>query len=51
MYSTKDKPQSLGLGLWWTKLYLEQLGGVIKVQSKEGEGSRFSIFLPQATSK
>lgn len=35
-----------GVGLYLVKTHIESLGGRIEVQSKEDEGTRFSIFLP-----
>jgi two-component system, OmpR family, sensor kinase len=35
-----------GVGLYLVKLAIDQHGGRIEVQSKEGEGSRFNVTLP-----
>ncbi len=35
-----------GLGLSISRAYVEMLGGTIKVESREGQGSRFSFTLP-----
>jgi signal transduction histidine kinase len=35
-----------GLGLSITRKLLERLGGSVTVQSRYGEGSRFSVYLP-----
>lgn len=35
-----------GLGLFMVKTHIETLGGNIKVESKEGEGAKFTIELP-----
>ncbi len=35
-----------GLGLSISKAYVEMLGGTIQVESREGQGSRFSFTLP-----
>ncbi len=40
------KYQGVGLGLSVTKKFVELLGGTIEVQSKEGEGSHFTVRLP-----
>lgn len=41
-----QQEEGLGIGLYLTRRILTQQGGYIKVQSKEGEGSTFSLFLP-----
>ncbi len=38
-----------GLGLSITKRLVEMMGGTISVQSKENQGSRFSIFIPRVS--
>ena len=43
-YTTKK--ERMGLGLWWSKTFVQWLGGDIFVRSKEGEGSSFTIRLP-----
>ncbi|MHB1286992.1 MAG: ATP-binding protein [Leptospirales bacterium] len=40
------KKKGTGLGLFSSKLLIEQSGGTIQVNSKEGEGSEFLISLP-----
>ncbi|RME45109.1 MAG: GAF domain-containing protein, partial [Caldilineae bacterium] len=45
-FSKKDS--GLGFGLWWAKTFLQQYGGTIRVRSKEGEGSTFTVSLPIA---
>jgi NtrC-family two-component system sensor histidine kinase KinB len=42
------QPSGAGLGLAIAKEIVEKHGGTIAVQSREGEGSRFSFTLPQA---
>ena len=44
-FSTKVH-KGLGFGLWWTRSYLERVGGRITVESQLGKGSRFTIVLP-----
>lgn len=45
-----DGVTGTGLGLAIARLVAEQHGGRIEVQSAPGEGSRFSVVLPLATS-
>ena len=40
------KPDSLGLGLFISHSIVQDHGGQIEVQSQEGEGTTFSIWLP-----
>jgi NtrC-family two-component system sensor histidine kinase KinB len=46
---TKNQPAGAGLGLAIAKEIVEAHGGQIAVQSREGEGSRFSFTLQRAT--
>jgi signal transduction histidine kinase len=46
-WSTK-KGQGMGFGLFWTKDYIEGLGGNISVQSIWQQGTRFTIQLPSS---
>ena len=41
-----SKPDSLGLGLFISHSIVQDHGGQIEVQSREGEGTTFSIWLP-----
>ena len=44
--STK-KESGHGLGLWWSKSYLESIGGTLElVASEVGMGSTFRVSLP-----
>jgi sensor histidine kinase regulating citrate/malate metabolism len=36
----------MGFGLFWTKDYIEGMGGSIKVESAWQEGASFNINLP-----
>jgi len=36
----------LGLGLWIARTFVEALGGRIRVESRLGEGSTFTVELP-----
>lgn len=40
------KPQGSGLGLFITKTIVEQHGGLLRVESKIGEGAMFEVRLP-----
>jgi signal transduction histidine kinase len=42
---SKINAQGTGLGLSICKRMIEQMGGTVSVQSKEGEGSTFTINL------
>ncbi|KZT19961.1 hypothetical protein NEOLEDRAFT_1076573 [Neolentinus lepideus HHB14362 ss-1] len=44
--TNKASPQGLGLGLAVVARIVEQLGGQLRVDSKIGEGSRFSFLIP-----
>jgi signal transduction histidine kinase len=45
-FTTKPVGQGTGLGLSVAYEIVKKYGGRIKVQSKEGEGSTFTVFLP-----
>jgi signal transduction histidine kinase len=45
-YSTKLKRRGMGLGLTITKKIIEKHNGKIECESKEGQGTCFSIILP-----
>lgn len=44
-WSTKES--GMGFGLFWTKDYIEGLGGYLEVQSVYHEGTTFLIYLPK----
>jgi signal transduction histidine kinase len=45
-YSTKEQ-KGHGLGLWWSRVYLESIGGTIALHLSEiGKGSSFLISIP-----
>jgi two-component system NtrC family sensor kinase len=46
--TTKADRGGLGLGLWWTHVYVSRLGGQVKVLSTLGQGTVISIRLPVA---
>jgi PAS domain S-box-containing protein len=43
-YTTK--PEGMGLGLYVTRTIVEEHGGKVEVQSEEGEGTTFTVWLP-----
>lgn len=45
-FTTKENRNGSGLGLYIVYNEIEKLGGKIKVESKEGEGTTFIILLP-----
>ena len=40
------RPDGTGLGLYLTKKFVETMGGFITAESKEGEGSTFTVCVP-----
>lgn len=44
--STTNKIQGTGLGMSITKNLIDLMGGTIEVESKKGEGSKFTITIP-----
>lgn len=46
-FFTTKKGQGTGLGLSITYGIVKKLGGDVEVQSRQGQGSRFTIFLPK----
>ncbi len=45
-YSSKDNGQSVGIGLFVVYGVIHQHSGIIDVESTEGKGTTFTIFLP-----
>jgi len=43
-----SKGAGMGFGLFWTRDYVQGLGGHINVESEEGEGATFTVRLPLA---
>jgi two-component system NtrC family sensor kinase len=48
-FTTKEVGQGTGLGLSVAHGIVEEHGGLVRVESKPGQGSTFSVFLPMAT--
>jgi GAF domain-containing protein len=42
---TTKKEEGHGLGLWWSRAFVDKCGGTITVQSQMGEGSCFAVRL------
>ena len=40
--------EGVGIGLYLTRQIAEKQGGYVKIQSRPGEGSTFSLFLPRS---
>ncbi|MFT5701109.1 MAG: two-component system NtrC family sensor kinase [Desulforhopalus sp.] len=49
-FTTKEVGKGTGLGLAVTAGIIERHGGTIKVQSQEGEGTTFTIWMPRRVS-
>jgi PAS domain S-box-containing protein len=47
-FTTKSTDKGSGLGLYNAGLFVRKFGGAISVESVEGQGSRFTIRLPQS---
>lgn len=45
-FSSTKLNNGLGIGAYLTKSYLEQLGAILRVDSKIGQGTRFDILFP-----
>lgn len=45
-YTTQTSGQGIGFGLWWTRTYVQSLGGQIMINSQVNEGSEFIVILP-----
>jgi two-component system nitrogen regulation sensor histidine kinase NtrY len=44
-FTTKREKRSLGVGLYLAKNFLEMMNGEIKVESKVGKGTTFTVSL------
>lgn len=49
-WSSKKEGSGMGFGLFWTRDFIQGLGGSIYVDSKPGHGTTFDISLPIAAS-
>ena len=38
--------RGMGFGLWWTRAYVERVGGYITLESEVGKGAQFTVVLP-----
>lgn len=47
-FTTKDKGQGTGLGLAMAQGFCEQSGGMLDIRSVQGQGTRVTLWLPQA---
>mgnify|MGYP002624848283 FL=1 len=45
-WSTKKEGNGMGFGLFWTRDFIQGLGGSIHVDSKPGHGTTFDISFP-----
>jgi two-component system NtrC family sensor kinase len=45
-FSTKAAGKGTGLGLWISYNIIEKMGGTIKVKSRQGKGSTFTVVIP-----
>jgi signal transduction histidine kinase len=45
-FTTDTSGKGTGLGLWITKIMVEKMNGEILLQTKEGEGTKFTLHLP-----
>lgn len=50
-FTTKEKGKGTGLGLSIVRTIVEEWGGNILLDSKEGEGAQFQVFVPIAPSE
>ena len=48
-FTTKSLSKGTGLGLYNARLFVERHKGAISVESKEGAGTAFHLWLPEAT--
>ncbi len=50
-FTTKGDGVGLGLGLWLSRLYMRTIGGDIKVSSRPGEGTIFTVSFPASATE
>ncbi|WP_046271051.1 sensor histidine kinase [Pseudomonas syringae] len=46
-FTTKEEGKGTGLGLTMVYGYVNQAGGCLTVESQEGHGTTFSLFMPR----
>jgi two-component system sensor histidine kinase RegB len=46
-YSTKEKPESMGLGLFLVSAQLRGYGGSLSIESSQGKGTTITISIPE----
>ena len=46
-YSTKERPENMGLGLFLVSAQLRAYGGTLSIESKLGEGTTIQIAIPE----
>lgn len=46
IFFTRKKGKGMGFGLWWCRMFLNEIRGEIKAFSEPGQGATFRIYLP-----
>ncbi|MBL7200053.1 MAG: sensor histidine kinase [Anaerolineae bacterium] len=46
LLGSSTKPKGLGLSLWWSRLYLQRIGGDIELVDREKPGCTFRVRIP-----